>query len=697
MQATYSPAKLLAFLPVALLLHACSQDSDYDFETGITNQAANAAAAAPPQARFDPANAVIPFPNSLLFAGSEDGTINIPVADPAAPGSASTVALNQMDGFSTTAPIVAQLSREVDPATLVLGSTVRVFDVATVESGGVAQVLNELGATEVFVTQSGSNLVILPLQPLREKTDYMVVLTDGIQDAAGVPLAASLPYRLVKGSTVLEGAAAALEPVRALTGSMLAAAGAFAPEITADNVVLSWTFKTQSIRDVLQAIKDQIVPTTITVAPTGMTTQNLVPALQGKADVYIGTIELPYYLTAPADDNSDNAAALSSFWTDANANPVSRFSPMPVATSMVTVPVTMTVPNGASMGQGQVPQNGWPITIYQHGITRNRTDVIVIADAMADAGIALIAMDLPMHGLTDPENGFAANNTDFPNDRERTFGIDVVANPTEGDDSLVTMPGPDGVPDESGAHFYNIGLLSNARDNLRQGVADLLVLSASITNLQTVPDVPAVQVDASNKTFIAHSLGGLVGTTFLSYDDSITTASLVATGGGVARLLSNSGTFGPILNANLAANGVEQGSATYEQFLTVAQTLIDSGDPINHAAALRDRNTTVLHMIKMLDDETVPNNVPSAPLSGTEALQDQLGVQQIAGSTAGSGMVVLTQGSHGSLLSPDPKPGVEEASLPATVEIQSELAFFAASRGAMITVVDPDGIVQPLP
>jgi hypothetical protein len=689
MQATYSPAKLLAFLPVALLLHACSQDSDYDFETGIANQAASAAAAAPPQARFDPANSVIPFPNSLLFAGSEDGTINIPVADPDAPGSASTVALNQMDGFSTTAPIVAQLSREVDPATLVLGSTVRVFEVATVESGGVAQVLNELGAAEVFVTQSGSNLVILPLQPLREKTDYMVVLTDGIQDAAGVPLAASLPYRLVKGSTVLENAAAALEPVRALTGSMLAAAGAFAAEITADNVVLSWTFKTQSIRDVLQAVKLQIVPTTITVAPTGMTTQNIVPALQGKADVYIGTIELPYYLTAPADDNSDNAAALSSFWQDADSNAVSRFSPMPVATSMVTVPVTMTVPNGASAGQGQMPQNGWPITIYQHGITRNRTDVIVIADAMADAGIALIAMDLPMHGLTDPENGFAANNTAFPNDRERTFGIDVLANPTGDDDSLVTVPGPDGVPDESGAHFYNIGLLSNARDNLRQGVADLLVLSASIGNLQTVPDVPSVQVDASNKTFIAHSLGGLVGTTFLAYDDSITTASLITTGGGVARLLSNSGAFGPILNANLAANGAPPGSAAYEQFLTVAQTVIDSGDPINHAAALADRNTTALHMIKVVDDGTVPNNVPSAPLSGTDPLVRQLRVPQIAGSTAGSGLVVLTEGTHSSLLDPS-------ASVAATVETQSEIAFFAASRGAMITISNTD-IVQPLP
>lgn len=688
MQTIYSPAKLLAFLPVALLLHACSQDSDYDFETGIANQAANApavaanaAANAPPQARFDPAFQLIPFPNSLLFNGSEDGTINIPVADPAAPGSASTVALNQMDGFSTTAPIVTQLSREIDTSTLSLGSTVRVFEVATVESGGVAQVLNELGATDVAVTQSGTNLVILPVQPLKEKTDYMVVLTNGIRDAEGRQLTASVPYRLVKGPNVLEGRAEGLEPLRQLTLSMLTAANAFAAELSTDNVVLSWTFKTQSIRDILQAVKDQIAPAAMTVAPTGMTTMAINPGLQGKADVYIGTIELPYYLTAPAADNSDNGAALSSFWRDANGNHVSQFSPMPVATSTQTVPITMTVPNAAALGQGQMPENGWPVTIYQHGITRNRTDVLAIADAMADAGIAVIAMDLPMHGLTDPGNGFAANNTPFPNDRERTFGIDVVTN--EPNEDLTSTREPDGMPDASGAHFYNIGLLSNARDNLRQGVADLLVLSASIINLQ------GVTVDASNKTFIAHSLGGLVGTTFLSYDDSITTASLVTTGGGVARLLSNSGAFGPILNANLAANGAPPGSAAYEQFLTVAQTVIDSGDPINHATALADRNTTALHMIKVVDDGTVPNNVPTAPLSGTDPLVRALRVPQIAESSAGSGLVVLTEGTHSSLLDPT-------ASMAATVETQSEIAFFAASRGAMITISNTD-IVQPLP
>ena len=49
-------------------------------------------------ASFDPSNAVIPFPSSLLYTGTTDLTLNIPVADP---GNVTDpiVALNSLDGF----------------------------------------------------------------------------------------------------------------------------------------------------------------------------------------------------------------------------------------------------------------------------------------------------------------------------------------------------------------------------------------------------------------------------------------------------------------------------------------------------------------------------------------------------------------------------------------------------------------------
>ncbi|HAS51103.1 MAG TPA: hypothetical protein DCS21_04955, partial [Gammaproteobacteria bacterium] len=82
-------------------------------------------------AQFDPTAGVIPFPNNLLFSGSTDGTLNMPVADPdnlADP----RVAMNELDGFSTVAPLTAQFSSTLNASTVSAGSTVRVFEVELV-------------------------------------------------------------------------------------------------------------------------------------------------------------------------------------------------------------------------------------------------------------------------------------------------------------------------------------------------------------------------------------------------------------------------------------------------------------------------------------------------------------------------------------------------------------------------------------
>jgi hypothetical protein len=47
--------------------------------------------------------------------------------------------------------------------------------------------------------------------------------------------------------------------------------------------------------------------------------------------------------------------------------------PMPVIKqSDQTIPMIVTVPKGAK------PEGGWPVVIFQHGITRNRTDILLL-------------------------------------------------------------------------------------------------------------------------------------------------------------------------------------------------------------------------------------------------------------------------------------------------------------------------------
>ena len=73
-------------------------------------------------------------------------------------------------------------------------------------------------------------------------------------------------------------------------------------------------------------------------------------------------------------------------------------NPIPVERDRQTVPVLITVPNQFS---GQVkPAGGWPVVIFQHGITGNRSQALALADTMASIGFAVISMDLPLHGIT---------------------------------------------------------------------------------------------------------------------------------------------------------------------------------------------------------------------------------------------------------------------------------------------------------
>ncbi len=672
---------LFLIAPLAFALQACSSDSNHNFETAEQQVIEETFAAAAPQAAFnpDPTAPVLPFPNSLFFQGSTDGTLNIPVADPT-DLSNPQVAINQLDGYSTVAPISTTIAAPLDPSTLIVGDTIRVFDVVVdPATGAVASVNGELTAQQLLPTQVGDQLVLLPIQPLPPSTNFLVILTNGVIGANGEPLEGSIAYRLTRGQNPISQTSpqAALEPLRQLTQTHLAAAAS--QSIESSNIALSWVFRTQSIREVLQAVDDQSTAQPLVVGPSGLTTAEALPGLSGSADVYIGFLQVPYYQTAVSEENSA-VVALNSFWSNADGNVPGAIGPggapvfAPIATGTETIPVLMTVPNATSAVGGTAPPGGWPVTIFQHGITGNRTQMLPLADAMANAGRVLVAIDMPVHGLTDASIPLHADNTPAP-ERERTFGIDVLNNDTN-------AAGGDGVEDPSGAHFYNLANLANSRDNLRQAVADLMVLSDSLGG------ATGVALDVSNKSFVGHSLGGIVGTVLLSYDTSFTAGTLAMPGSGIAQLLANSDSFGPVIADGLAGAGIAEGSPEFNQFLAAAQTLVDSGDPINHAPALA-ANGTAIHLIEVIGDAVIPNSVATAPLSGTEPLAAVLGLTAIDASAAGGALVRFSAGDHGSIISP-------AASLAATVEMQTQTATFAATMGTQLPVTDTS-VIQAVP
>ena len=716
---------------------------------------------------FDPTNAspIIPFPFDGLFSGSATPTLNVP----GTPAPLSDI--NQLDGFSTTASIFADIAGSVDYSTLpghvviINGATGAVLVPGTdftVENEN-ATAADPLTGQQTPISSQRSRLLISPLKPLAGSTTYVVAITKGIKTTAGADVIASDSFRITSSATpVSQQTDPALANFTATQKAVLEALRAqliypvvqeLSAKIPADQIVLAWSFTTQSIDTSLQLVAKNASAGLIAVANTGLATgQHGIPGL-GLANVYAGLTTLPYNLQAPSASNP--TAPLSAYWHADPAQPdpalkflgqipcgafakgavVNGVTLKPSAsttacfphldasqTSVQKVPVIVTAPN-ASSGQTK-PAGGWPVVIFQHGITQNRENVFAVADGLARAGFVVVAMDLPLHGVTSKTDPFYHNQlfTGSPAagliTGERTFDLDFENNSTG-------APGPDGTIDGSGTYFINLQSLITSRDNLREAVSNLLTLSKTVGTLDLDGDGTA-DTNPARVYYFGHSLGGIVGGTLLGVDSGIRAAVLANPGGGVGKLLDASKSFGPAISAGLSAAGVKEGSDDYETFLRFAQTLVDSGDPVNYGAKASANHA--IDLIEVINDLVVPNAAPGtcpvplpAGISSTAALvaacpgtaTEDVAIQ--TGYVSGTDPLIAAQGlsvigpltvpvaspqtklgaklnyavkfapgangtvSHSTVLDPSKDPLV-------TQEMQSEAAQFLASDGQCLAI-----------
>lgn len=666
-------------------------------------------------AAYDPLGGVFPFPFNLLYLGTTDGTLNPPVEDPTNFGD-PTVALSAMDGFSTTERWVTSFvdangnPGQIDPGSVVAGESVRVFQVVTqdivVPTGIIRELTPQVDYTAAVIAPGV--IAIIPLRPLQELSSFLAVLTNDINDADGNDATPDQTYYLTQRRTpwvdangnstyslIPDAQAQALEPQRQITNAMEAVAAAGG--VNRDDIILSWTVQTQSITPVTKLLRSVAQPAPTTMGPTGISTGNL--GLAGLANLYAGVITLPYYLGVPSAQNP--TAPLTDFWTaepgayippfdqlgfDPTSTNVTVFNPFPVLTDMQTVPILATAPN-ANTGL-EKPAAGWPTVIVGHGLRGNRTQMLALADTLASVGFAAIAIDAPLHGITPQDAALAPlyiENTPFADDaNERTFNVDYVNNQTG-------APGPDGVVDASGTHIINLASMLTSRDNARQMNADLSVLAVTIPYIDidgdTLPDL-----DGSNVHYLGVSMGAILGTPFVAVEPTLTSAVLSVGMGGIARGLNASQTIGPSIRAGLAANGVVEGTAEFEQFFTVFQTVIDSMDPVNWGAEAAFNHPILFH--EVIGDTVVPNGSPTAPLSGTEPLLRVMGLTSYSTTQADpAGLRVagrfVPPASHGSIADPSSSPA-------ATIEMQSQAASFILSDGEIVVVTDESTMV-PIP
>ncbi|MCP4236981.1 MAG: lipase [Aestuariibacter sp.] len=702
-------SRLLVLAISFTVLAGCESDKTETLQDSIVESTAIS--------NFDPANSVIPYPNDLLFAGMVDGTINIPVAD-ASDLSDPQVAINGLDGFSTVAPITTGFTGPIGESSL-SGDSIKLYEVTLSTGaipGGAAVAVDatltygvDYLATVSSVDSSGATLAILPLQPLKPKTSYYVAITNSLKSSDGNQMGVSGSYIYAKQATPLvdgggvsqfagltDAEAAALEPLRQLVSTSEGFVSAADATLDAADIILGWSFTTQSISDVLVQVRADIGSGSVPASAIG---DSGVESALGAADIWVGTIDVPYYLAKAA--NVNDSTPLDSYWNGLGRShltyidlsgaggPAPRLSP--VATSTESIPLMVSVPKLAK------PASGYPVVIYQHGITTNRATMLALADAFGSVGIAVVAIDMPLHGLTGNETDGTENFFEAAGASERTFNLDLV-------DNVTGAAGPDGVTDTSGKHYINLTNLLNTRDNFRQSVSDLFALAYAIDSLSIGGG--ATDFDQTKIYFLGHSLGAMVGTTFAALEPDVRDAVFAFGGGMIPKILDGSASFSPSIVAGLAASGVVKGTADYESFFGAAQTVTDSGDPVNYATTLATKPEGILYLEiqgsnASPSDLVVPNTVPDgndssgtvpAPLSGTEPMLTLLGLTQVNSDQIGTDLkhsVKFAVGNHGSLLSAAADDfNSEETNTKVRTEIQTLAVTFLASGGSAIDVAD---------
>src|SRR5690554_1099004 len=514
-------------------------------------------------------------------------------------------------------------------------------------------------------------------------------------------------------------------------------------------------------------------PRTITpIEATRVSASDANPALTQSADIMQWGITLPYYLGTPTESDPSNlnvaweasktvgglidASQSNEAGTTPPSDLVTFRYPFATEQSEVFVPMLLQVPSATSACTATAP---YDVVIYQHGIFGNRSHSLALGNQLAGKCFVTVAIDLPMHGIAprlatgalDPSLGLSVdvalqNDGTFSDSllpmSERHFGWGQ--NATGDPARMVYSTDVTKTVGSTAQFFLNLGNLPAARDNLRQGVVDLLNLNASLVNLNILdldnadddgnPATGGGDVDvggASNVYFVGHSLGGILGNSFVTLANGIaqdpvlgntnikpiTAAAFVTPGAGIAKLLENSPSISGKVLAGLAKSELTQGSRNLELYLNVAQASLDSIDPLNFTSSLLGTQTPLyLNEIygdgadRSTQDQTIPvaaevayageytapfSNALPAPLAGTEPLFVGLEADTITTNgltSVPANAVRFTAGSHNTII--QPTTATETAVF---ADMATNIISFFSTDGAAIQFNNTNFVKQTAP
>jgi hypothetical protein len=526
------------------------------------------------------------------------------------------------------APIYLRFAGPLDPST-VSAANIKVFQITADSASPTSFENNPLSFSDVtgmfsfHYTAGSSDVTLFPNFPLLPATRYLYLVTNRVKDAAtGGAVSGSVYFEALKSPLALTGPFAALEPIRAdlrdagnnvvLSGyakvmTDLTAAPALTTVARPSEIVLLGRFITSSsvfiasdpvsnpiaslipVESALRAfaagsgllgglpgkswLAAGLNAVTITTPP-GLSPQLFWSGLSaGTPPASVGAVVTGRFASANISmdpvvaHNNPSFINLSSFGSHSAASAVVQPFRDPVSQQLAgfyhkgrAIPFIYLAPAGTA------PSGGWPLVIFQHGINGQKEQVVAVAGALTAAGFAVVAIDLPLHGA-------------------------------------LALPGHlTGA--EWGQDFIALGAPLAARSNIQQAAFNLHRLeliaatptfspffaSQGFAGLGALAPNPVIK-----PKYLSLSLGSIVGAYYLAGNTTLSAPPalpytqatlgndmkgvLNVPGARIAYLLRDSISFGPSIDAGLAAQGIVKGSPTYIQFFLLTQSVLDPADP----------------------------------------------------------------------------------------------------------------------
>ncbi|ORJ63579.1 hypothetical protein B5V00_01545 [Geothermobacter hydrogeniphilus] len=549
-------------LALALSLAACGGDSG-NTQTG-SNALLTEGGTPIVYAQLDATT--LPLPNDVTWAADGDPRVDLPLANDGSDLDQLKQLINAQPnllGLSPNMFLTLPLTGTVDSSTLEL-LIFRTDDpqltalLTALATGDTAGVVTALGLMEFrdqtdFIIQddfTSGVIKLLPKQPFTPGAAYVVVVKNSLLDSNGYPTASSFTMTALKSTTPFDATSPffPFENLRAAFNDGPQAlfdiiAGVTAAKTgipwTRDDILVTWTYHTASYTFSLTptapapALSTTTSPTvdypvaggtdafaqttaSLKMLSTKTTTNNLSwtnPAT-GAAETDPVGIPAATLLTGTGIPTSD----LGNIYTGTYDSPLLDQSGMTTVTFRLTVPAT---------------PGPWPVVLFQHGITSSKDAALPIANSLAQAGYATLAIDAIFHG-------------------ERT------------------TPGA-----VSGDGFFTTNLIQD-RANLYQAAIDLWEAVDVIEAGIDLDGDTFTDLDATNIPFIAHSLGSIIGSVFLSQETRVSKMVLSSPSAILVNVLDE--TSLPTMQALVSSLGFTPGTTEYYVFLDLAQWLLDPTD-----------------------------------------------------------------------------------------------------------------------